>query len=69
MMIERHTNLEAAMEIIEKLNGVNVVRNESGKYGIEDLLNPGTVSFRYRSLDMALGVAREVAAENDRLDA
>ena len=59
---------EMSMEIIEKLNGVQIVKNDEGKFGIDDLLSPSPVKFRYRTLVMARQIAASISAENDHLD-
>lgn len=53
---------------IQTLNGVVVVQRADGKYGLVDLIAGTPAAYRWRSLDLALQVAREVAAENDRID-
>lgn len=57
------------MEIVnDKFNGVRIVKNEDGKYGIEDLLAGGEVKFRYRTLYLAEKTASSISEENTRLD-
>lgn len=64
-----HSGEEMHMEIVnDKYNGVRIVKNADGKYGIEDLLAGGPVKFRYRTLELATEIATAVSAENDRLD-
>ena len=57
------------MEIVnDKFNGVRIVKNDDGKYGIEDLLAGGLVKFRYRTLELATATATAISEENSSID-
>ena len=60
---------EMGMEIVnDKFNGVRIVKNDEGKYGIEDLLAGGPVKFRYRTLELATVTATAISEENSSID-
>lgn len=60
------------MNIIQTLNNVRVVKNDEGRYGIEECINgewAGNVKFRYSIEFAALKTAQAMSDENDSLDA
>lgn len=65
-----HSGEETNVEIVNaQFNGYQVVRNAEGKFGIQDLANPESVSFRYRSRDLAEQTAQSLSNEQDQGDA
>ena len=60
------------MEIInEKYNGVRIVKNELGKFGLQEIIDgiAQEPTYRYRTIEMAEKTAQAISDENDRLDA
>ena len=60
------------MQIIETLNAVRIVANESGRFAIQEQMQDGTwdetASYRYGNLHGCQVTARAMSAENDRID-
>lgn len=55
-------------KLIEKLNGIEILQNDAGKYGLRDTIGGGRIRWTYRTLDAARHTAQLVSAENDKLD-
>lgn len=56
---------------IARMNGVEVIRREDGKYALRDLRGEDQetdLMFRYRTLAMAMRIAKRYSDDNDRLD-
>lgn len=54
---------------VEKLNAIEIVRREDGKYGLKTDSDLEDISFRYRTLEGARKIAYDISTENDRIDA